>query len=140
MLMTMQRGKDILLKLEDPAGSAIFVTVAGLRARTISLNAKTIDTTHSESAGAWRELLPGAGVKSLSVSGSGVFTDTAADEAIRSTFFAQESRRWQIILPNFGMLDGLMQIAALEYAGEFDGEAVYSLTLASAGLIAFTPL
>ncbi|PHS27662.1 MAG: phage major tail protein, TP901-1 family [Robiginitomaculum sp.] len=138
--MTMQRGKDILLKLEDPAGSSIFVTMAGLRARTISLNAKTVDTTNADSIGAWRELLPGAGVKSLSVSGSGVFTDTAADEAVRAAFFGQEARRWQLIIPGFGTLDGLMQIAALDYAGDFDGEAVYSLTLASAGAISFTPL
>ncbi len=138
--MTMQRGKDILLKLEEPAGSPVFLTMAGLRARTISLNAKTIDTTNADSAGEWRELLPGAGVKSLSVSGSGVFTDSAADEAIRSTFFAQDARRWQMVIPDFGILDGVMQIAALEYAGDFDGEAVYSLTLASAGNISFTPL
>jgi TP901-1 family phage major tail protein len=126
--MTMQRGKDILLKLENPAGSSTFVSMAGLRARTISLNAKTIDTTNADSVGAWRELLPGAGVKSLSVSGSGVFTDTAADAAIRSVFFAQEARRWQLVIPAF------------EYAGDFDGEAVYSLTLASAGNISFTPI
>ncbi len=137
--MTMQRGKDILLKLEDPAGSSVFITMAGLRARTISLNAKTVDTTNTDSVGEWRELLPGAGVKSLSVSGSGVFTDSAADEAIRSVFFSQEARKWQIIIPAFGALEGAMQIAALEYAGEFDGEAVYSLTLASAGNITFAP-
>ncbi len=137
--MTMQRGKDILLKLEDPTGSSTFVTMAGLRARTISLNAKTVDTTNADSVGAWRELLPGAGVKSLSVSGSGVFTDSTADEAVRGAFFAQEARKWQVIIPDFGVMEGIMQIAALEYAGEFDGEAVYSLTLASAGNITFTP-
>lgn len=137
--MTMQRGKDILLKLEDPTGSSTFVTMAGLRARTISLNAKTVDTTNADSVGAWRELLPGAGVKSLSVSGSGVFTDSTTDEAVRGAFFAQEARKWQVIIPDFGVMEGIMQIAALEYAGEFDGEAVYSLTLASAGNITFTP-
>ncbi len=138
--MAMQRGKDILLKMEEPAGSSTYLAMAGLRARTISLNAKTVDATNADSIGQWRELLPGAGVKSVSVSGSGVFTDDAADEAVRSAFFAQESRNWQVIIPAFGTLQGAMQIAALEYSGEFDGEAVYSLTLASAGAISFTPL
>jgi len=138
--MAMQRGKDILLKMEEPAGSSTYLTMAGLRARTISLNAKTVDATNADSIGEWRELLPGAGVKSISVSGSGVFTDDAADEAVRSAFFAQEARNWQVIIPAFGTLQGAMQIAALEYSGEFDGEAVYSLTLASAGVISFTPL
>lgn len=71
--MTAQRGKDILLKIEGAAGA--FITVAGLRARTISLNAKTVDATDSDSAGRWRELLAGAGVKSAAVSGQGIFRD-----------------------------------------------------------------
>ncbi|MCA3662086.1 MAG: phage major tail protein, TP901-1 family, partial [Methylobacterium sp.] len=55
--MAAQRGKDILLKLADSMNA--FVTVAGLRTRRFSLNAETVDVTHSESAGRWRELLDG---------------------------------------------------------------------------------
>mgnify|MGYP006173100469 CR=1 FL=1 len=57
--MSAQRGKDILLKIEGAPG--VFTTVAGLRARTISLNARTVDATDGDSAGRWRELLGGAG-------------------------------------------------------------------------------
>jgi TP901-1 family phage major tail protein len=135
--MSAQNGKDILLKIEDPVGSSSFVTMAGLRARTISLNAGSIDITNTDSPEAWRELLPGAGVKTASISGSGVFKDSAADAAIRAAFFAQEVRNWQILIPDFGSLTGAFQIAALEYAGEYDREAVYSLTLSSAGALAF---
>ncbi len=135
--MNAQNGKDILLKIEEPAGSATFVTMAGLRARTISLNANAVDITNTDSPDAWRELLPGAGVKTVSVSGSGVFKDSAADEAVRATFFLQEARNWQVIIPGFGTLGGLFQVAALEYAGDYDREAIYSLTLSSAGAISF---
>ncbi len=135
--MNAQNGKDILLKIEEPAGSATFVTMAGLRARTISLNANAVDITNTDSPDAWRELLPGAGVKTVSVSGSGVFKDSAADEAVRATFFSQETRNWQVIIPGFGTLGGLFQVAALEYAGDYDREAIYSLTLSSAGAISF---
>lgn len=135
--MAAQRGKDILLKIgdgEDPEG---FVTVAGLRARTISLNARTIDATDGDSAGRWRELLSGAGVKQASVSGAGVFRDAASDALIREAFFAQAARTWRLIIPDFGTLQGPFLVAALEYAGEHEGEATYALTLASAGEIAF---
>ncbi|MBL4617067.1 MAG: phage major tail protein, TP901-1 family [Robiginitomaculum sp.] len=135
--MAAQSGKDILLKIENPQGSSTFVTMAGLLAKTISLNARSVDVTNTDSPDAWRELLPGAGVKTASISGSGVFKDEAADEAVRVAFFAQEIRNWQITIPDFGTLTGLFQIAALEYAGEYDGEAVYSLTLSSAGAIQF---
>ncbi len=138
--MTAQYGKDILLKIEDPIGSSTYHTMAGLRARTISLNAKPIDVTNTDSPEAWRELLPGAGVKTASISGAGVFKDSNADAAIRTAFFAQEIRNWEITIPDFGRLTGAFQIAALEYAGEYDREAVYSLTLSSAGAISFVAI
>mgnify|MGYP002780741152 CR=1 FL=1 len=71
--MAAQRGKDMLLKIEDAPG--VFTAVGGLRARTISLNARAVDATDADSAGRWRELLSGAGVKSAAVSGQGVFRD-----------------------------------------------------------------
>jgi len=135
--MNAQNGKDILLKIEEPVASGSFVTMAGLRARSISLNANSVDITNTDSPDAWRELLPGAGVKAVSISGSGVFKDSVADESVRSTFFSQETRNWQVVIPGFGILSGLFQVAALEYAGDYDREAIYSLTLSSAGAISF---
>lgn len=135
--MTIQRGKDLLLKL-DSTGSSAFVTIAGLRARSISLNAGTVDVTHSESEGEWRELLAGAGVRSASLSGAGLFTDGAADEAIRQVFFSGALRAWQIILPDFGTLQGLFQISALEFSGQHDRELTFEISMESAGALTFT--
>lgn len=135
--MALQKGRDMLLKISDGAG---FVTVAGLRARTVSLNARTVDVTDSDSPNGWRELLAGAGVRSLSVSGSGVFKDAASDAQMRDAFFAQTARTWQIVVPGFGVFSGAFLIAALEYAGEHDAEATFALTLASAGEVAFDAL
>ena len=131
--MAVQRGRDVLLKIADGES---FVTVAGLRARTVSLNAKTVDVTDSGSGG-WRELLEGAGVRSLSISGSGVFRDEASDALMREAFFSQAQGAWQVIVPDFGTFSGPFLIAALEYAGQHDGEATFSLNLASAGEVSF---
>lgn len=136
--MTAQAGKDMLLKIEDAPG--VFTTVAGLRARTISLNAKTVDATDGDSAGRWRELLAGAGVKSAAVSGQGVFRDAASDALVREAFFDQAAKRWQLIVPDFGVLEGPFLVAALEYAGEHEGEATFALSLASAGAIEFSAI
>jgi TP901-1 family phage major tail protein len=133
--MAAQRGKDMLLKIEDAPG--VFVTVAGLRARTISLNARTVDATDADSAGRWRELLSGAGVKSAAVSGQGVFRDAASDALIREAFFEQAARRWRLVVPDFGILEGPFLVAALEYAGEHEGEASFAMSLASAGEVTF---
>ncbi|MBA4804922.1 MAG: phage major tail protein, TP901-1 family [Brevundimonas sp.] len=136
--MAAQRGRDILLKIEDTPGT--YVTVAGLRARTIALNARTVDATDGDSAGRWRELLAGAGVKSAAVSGQGVFRDAASDALIREAFFDQAARRWRLILPDFGQLEGPFLVAALEYAGEHEGEASFAISLASAGEVSFEAL
>jgi TP901-1 family phage major tail protein len=77
--MAVQNGKDLLIKV-DLSGSGNFQTVAGLRATRVSFNAESVDVTSLDSAGGWRELLAGAGVKSASISGSGIFRDAASDE------------------------------------------------------------
>lgn len=136
--MSAQRGKDILLKIESEGGG--FTTVAGLRARTIALNARTVDATDGDSAGRWRELLSGAGVRSAAVTGQGVFRDAASDALIREAFFSQTAKTWRLIVPDFGQLEGPFLVAALEYAGEHEGEATFAISLASAGEIAFEAL
>ena len=105
--MAAQKGKDLLLKV-DPGGGG-FVSVAGLRSRQIALNARAVDVTNAESAGGWRELLAGAGVRTASVSGSGVFRDAAADETVRGLFFAGDIRAWQVVVPDFGTIQGPFQ-------------------------------
>ncbi|WP_422362809.1 phage major tail protein, TP901-1 family [Pyruvatibacter mobilis] len=135
--MTAQKGKDLLLKL-DSTGTGSFVTVAGLRSRSLSFNAQTIDVTNADSAGAWRELLGEASIKSAALSGSGIFKDAATDATTRDFFFAGTIRDWQVILPGFGTVEGPFQITGLDYAGEHNGEMTYELTLASAGALTFT--
>ncbi|MBL8562043.1 MAG: phage major tail protein, TP901-1 family, partial [Gemmobacter sp.] len=87
--MAVQSGKDLLVKI-DVNGSLQFETIAGLRASRISFNAEAVDVTSLESAGGWRELLAGAGVRSASISGSGVFRDANTDERARQIFFDGE--------------------------------------------------
>lgn len=136
--MGAQAGKDLLIKL-DMTGSGSFQTIAGLRATRISFNAETIDATSLESGG-WRELLAGSGVKSAAISGSGVFRDAATDERARAIFFAGETPAFQVVIPDFGVVAGAFQVTALEYAGSYNGEATYELTMASAGALAFTAI
>lgn len=135
--MAAQKGRDLLLKV-DSTGAGVFVTVAGLRNRSLSLNARPVDITNADSVNGWREILEGAGVKSASLSGAGVFRDDAADETVRGYFFNGTLRNWQLIVPSFGIIQGAFQITALEYAGEYDGEVTYSLAMESAGQLSFT--
>lgn len=138
--MTAQAGKDVLLKIGDGGSPENFTTLAGLRAKTLSLNARAVDVTHADSPGRWRELLDGVGVRQAAVSGAGIFVDSAADETVRGVFFDQARRSFQVIVPDYGLIEGPFLVTALEYSGRHDGEASYSLSLSSAGALSFTPL
>jgi len=137
--MGAQKGRDLLLKI-DQTGAGSFQTVAGLRSNAITFNAGAIDITHQESAGQWRELLAGAGIKSAAIRGSGIFRDMASDAAIRSCVFTGTIRDWQVIVPDFGVIEGPFQIASLEIGGRHDGEVTFDLALESAGELTFTGL
>lgn len=137
--MAAQNGKDLLIKL-DLNGAGLFETIAGLRATRISFNAETVDVTSLESQGGWRELLGGAGVRSASISGSGVFKDAATDERARQIFFDGEVPDFQVIIPDFGIVQGPFMITSVDYAGNHNGEASYELSMASAGALTFTAL
>lgn len=135
--MAAQSGRDMLLKL-DGTGAGSFVTVAGLRTKKLALNAAQVDVTDAESAGRWRELLAGGGLRKASLSGAGIFKDQASDAAIRALFFAGTIRNWQLVLPDFGTLAGPFQIVALEFSAEHTGEVTFDLALESAGELTFT--
>lgn len=137
--MGAQNGKDLLIKM-DMTGDGLFETVAGLRATRVSFNAESVDVTSLESTGGWRELLGGAGVKSANISGSGVFKDANTDERARQIFFDGETPNFQVVIPDFGVVEGAFQVTSLEFAGSYNGEATYEVSLASAGLLNFTAL
>ncbi len=135
--MAAQNGKDLLIKV-DLTGDGQFVTIAGLRATRISFNAESVDVTSLESQGGWRELLAGAGVKTAAISGAGVFKDDSTDERTRQIFFDGETPDYQVIIPDFGTVEGSFQLTSIEYAGNHNGEATYEMALASAGALTFT--
>ena len=47
---------------------------------------------------------------------------------------------YQVIVPDFGTVEGPFQITSLEYSGTYNGEATYELSLASAGALSFTAM
>ena len=133
----MTTGKDMLLKL-DQTGSGTFLTVAGLRSRALSFNAAVIDITDVESAERWRELLSKGDLRRAAVSGTGVAKDNASDAKFREMFFAGAIRDWQLVLPDFGVVQGPFQITALQFAADHAGEVTLDLALESAGQLTFT--
>ena len=134
--MTAQRGRDLLLKI-DSTGTGTDITVAGLRANTLTFNSEVVDASSQDSTGAWKELLAGAGLKSAQIKGQGIFKNAASDATIRGYFFNGTIVNWQIVIPAFGTVTGPFQIASLDFSGRHDGEVTFDLSLLSAGVLTF---
>ena len=139
--MAAQKGSALLLKIGADATAApasdTYTTVGGLRSTGISMNDEAVDVTTKDSSGV-RELLANGGIQTCSVSGSGVFTDAASETTLKNAFGGANFANFQIILPDFGTYEGKFMVASLEYTGEHNGEATYSVTLENSGAFAFT--
>lgn len=135
--MAGQSGRDVLIKVGDGGSPESFATVAGVRAKTITLGAGLVDATSADSPERWRELLGGAGTKRAEVSGSGVFKDAASDARLRAIYFSGEAAMFELAIPDFGLLSGAFVVSELVYGGDHDGEATFAVKLASAGAVSF---
>jgi len=132
--MAAQKGSALLIKVGNAASPEVFTTVAGLRDTSISLNAETVDITNKDSSRV-RTLLANSGIKSFSISGSGVFFDSASEQTILTNFNAATFSNYQIIIPDFNTFTGSFQITSMEYSGSYNGEVSYSMSFESAGAV-----
>lgn len=134
--MTAQNGALVLIKAGNGASPEVFTTIGGLRTSQITLNNHALDTTNVES-GAWKQLLGSAGISSMTIAGSGLFSNSASEETLRGYAFAASVNNYQFAFANGNYVSGAFMVTAYERSGNYDGEEQYSLTLESAGTIAF---
>ncbi|WP_114521031.1 phage major tail protein, TP901-1 family [Altererythrobacter sp. ZODW24] len=133
--MTAQKGSAFLLKITDGEQPAAYDTVAGLRTTQMSINGDTVVVTHKDSGG-WRDLLSGAGTRSVSVSAAGIFLGSNAENAIRSHALAGTLDDYELSFEDGAKLRGKFLVQRLDYAGDFNGERNYTLSLESSGPVA----
>ena len=135
--MAAETGKAFILKVGDGATAETFTTVGGMRTTGLTINNEQVDITDKDSAGK-RELLADAGVQTVSVSGSGVFKDSASEATIQTNCLAQTIDNYEIAFADGDKFSGGFQIASLEYTGEYNGARLYSVSLESSGPVTYT--
>lgn len=132
--MTAQKGAAFLLKISDGGAPTVYQTVAGLRTTQMSINGDAVVVTHKESGG-WRDLLSGAGTRSVSVSAAGIFLGSDAENAIRTHALAGTIDNFELSFEDGAKLRGSFLVQRLDYAGDFNGERNYTLQLESSGAV-----
>ncbi len=132
--MTAQKGSAFLLKISDGASPAVYRTVAGLRTTQMSISGDPVVITTKESGG-WREMLSGAGVRSVSVSAAGIFLGSAAEAQVRANAMNGTLDDYELSFEDGEKLRGRFLVQKLDYSGDFNGERNYTLQLESSGAV-----
>ena len=132
--MTAQNGAAFLLKIGDGGTPATYETVAGLRTTQMTINGDTVVVTHKDSGG-WRELLSGAGTRSVSVSASGIFLGSGAEDAIRAHALGGTIDDYELSFEDGARMRGRFLVQRLDYSGDFNGERTYAVQLESSGAV-----
>lgn len=132
--MAVERGSAFLLKVGDGTATPTFATMAGLRTTQLSVNGEAVVVTNKDSGG-WRQLLSGAGVRSVSVSGAGVFTGSAAEARLRASALSGVLDDYRLSFEGGDTMTGRFLVTRLDYAGDFNGERTYTVSLESSGVV-----
>ncbi|MEM1019626.1 MAG: phage major tail protein, TP901-1 family [Sphingomonadales bacterium] len=134
--MAVQSGRAFLLKISDDGDPATYQTVAGLRTNQLTLNSEAVDVTHKGSGG-WREILAGAGVKSVSLRGTGIFTGSTAETALQTKLMAASAADCQVTFEDGARFEGPFFVTSIDFTGDHNDARTYSVSLESAGAVSF---
>lgn len=132
--MAMEKGSAFLLKIGNGAAVPVFSTIAGLRTTNLSINGEAVNVTTKDSGG-WRELLSGAGVRSVSVAAAGIFTGSASETRAQANALAGAIDDYELVFESGAKLTGKFLIARLDHSGDYNGERSYTLALESSGAV-----
>lgn len=133
--MAVEKGSAFLLKIGDGAAEPTYSTVAGMRTTQMQVNGEAVNVTSKESGG-WRELLSGAGVRSVSVAASGIFTGSAAETRLKTNALAGTIDAFELSFEGGERMRGRFLVTRLDYSGDYNGERNYALSLESSGPVA----
>ena len=145
--MAKQKGRQLLIKIGDGAETEAFATLCGLQSKTVTLNNNNFDVTTSDctapSGQLWQELM--TGMRSFAVAGNGIFEGGSSRTRFLAIAYGSAEAdeedaigNFEVIVPGLGAFKGAFHVENVEFGGEQEGAATYSLSLASSGYVEFT--
>ena len=132
--MPAEKGSAFLLKISTGATPPVYQTIAGMRTTQLSISGETVVITHKGSGG-WRELLSGAGVRSVSVAAAGIFTGSAGEVRMKANALSGTIDDYELSFESGERMRGKFLVTRIDYAGDYNGERSYTLALESSGAV-----
>jgi TP901-1 family phage major tail protein len=138
--MATQKGRLLEIAVEDTPGAGTYTPVAGMRAKQLTYSRPSTVTTDDQSPGQWEERETGFSIKTMQISGNGLFKSHATQRKIFNALWNDSGPlKYRMTVPGLGVFVGNFATDSNDFAGNHDGELSFSTTFMSAGEIAFTP-
>lgn len=129
--MAASKGSLMLIKKGNADGPPeTFSTLAGVRSKSLVLGSSRLDTTTADDVDAsgvtWQTFMPGLAEGSLDV--EGVAKDTSIQGLVTDSLEGN-ARNYQVVVPNWGTLEGSMTISNFRFEGPYDGIVTFSMQM-----------
>lgn len=132
------KGLDFILEVNTGTLLVpVWTKICGLTQTGLTINAESVDVTDNCSDG-WREMLEGAGIRSVSISASGNATDNAGQLFMTQAILDDEFIQARIKRGHGDQFAGMWHIPSNGFSAAHNGAETYEVTLESAGEITYT--
>lgn len=136
--MAEQKGSDMLLKIDTAvSGGPTYTTVGGIQSKGLKINEESVDVTTQDATDKFRRLLAGAGIRKVSLSGSGILSGGTGQLAAHTSIMEGTIKDWEVIVPGWGSYTGKFQVTSFDIKGPHDKAVDFDISLESAGQITF---
>jgi len=133
--MTIQKGADLKLEIEDPENAGAFLPVGGFTDNSVRFDGTTRDASY-KGTGAYVTLLGGGGTVQLIASGRGKLAGDAAVKRVQQLVIDRELATWRIHIPGLESYEGQFAVTDFGVDGGIDAVADYRIRIASSGPLA----
>lgn len=128
-------GKSVLLYIGDGGSPEAFALIAAGTSHSATISTTEVEK-NSKDSGGWREIFPTGAIRSVALTMSGIFTDTAAQEDLRQlAMSADPSANFRFTFGGTRRITGNFQVTSYEHSGETEGFAQFTANFASNGVI-----
>ncbi len=128
----------ILSKGNEDGPPETFTLVGGMKTTGMTINKEQVDITTKDDSD-FRQLLEDCGLKSLSVSAAGLFSDEAKINEMQVEVLAGTHANYKITSARGDSFEGPFELATFERSGDKVDAEQFTVTLESAGDIVYTP-
>ncbi len=129
-------GKEFLLQFDENQDDN-WLTVGGCQSNSLTINNEQVDVTEKGTM-PWRQLR-NCGLRTMSLSGSGIAEDDATLQKVEELARTGELGRFRMISGRTDWYDGLFQVASFERTGDHTDAEKFSFTLESGSDINYQP-